>query len=133
MATLVEVTNTVAAPAISQDVSHLAAQHVELQCGGSECVVPSPAPSPYVVPVGQNFVVTSVDIRGNGAGGNIGLDFIDTACCVRTWIVPNDGFTHSFQSPSGYVFPAGYTFNSANVTVDGGIFAIFMEGFLTAN
>jgi hypothetical protein len=54
---------------------------------------------------------------------------------VAGWNVPSDNLTHSFQYPRGIVFPAGYTFNAANVSffVNGpeGIAGAILQGFLT--
>jgi len=137
VAALVQVANTAAAPAITQDVPHLASQHLELICEATiGCAVPNPSSlTPYVVQAGQNFVVTSVDILGTGGdpSGVAALALVLPAAGLsRIWRVPDDGYTHSFQYPSGYVFPAGYTFVSANVSTFN-LSIAYLEGFLTSN
>lgn len=68
VATLVQVVNTTANPAHTQDVSTTAAQIVELRCpqlAGCTQVFPDASTGPtggYFVPVNQSLVITSVDI-----------------------------------------------------------------------
>ena len=91
-AALVQVTNTAASPAIAQDVAKLASQNVLLISNpSSSSGYPNPNPiltsgngvlhqmfpngtysaSPFVVPAGQNLVVTTVDLyTGGGPRGD---------------------------------------------------------------
>ena len=130
VAALVDVANTTAAPAITLDISKSASQHVELECGSAGCFVFSSLATPYVVPAGQNLVVTSVDIDTTGSSGLVTLVISQHFALGQFWKVPNDGFTHSFQYPSGIVYPAGTVFDSVfeEVTDDT---VVFLEGFLT--
>jgi hypothetical protein len=131
---LVEVANTATAPAFTLDISKSASQHVELTCGpfSDHCVVGNTT-TPYVVPSGQNLVVTSVDISTAGTGGKDSLSILAPSGVVRNiWAVPNDGLTHSYQYPSGIVFPGGFVFRAPSVAnfVSN---AAFLNGFLTSN
>jgi hypothetical protein len=133
-AALVEVANTGTAPALTLDISKSALQHVELTCGyfSDHCVAANTS-TPYVVPTGQNLVVTSVDISTAGTGGRDILSILTPSGAARNiWAVPNDGFTHSFQYPSGIVFSGGFVFMAPSV---GNLVsnAAFLNGFLTSN
>src|SRR5580700_11168682 len=74
VATLVQVANTSANPAITQDVSRLPSQSVELHCfPNAVCsqIVPSGGISCcYSVPVGSSLVITTVQIIMNSADTN---------------------------------------------------------------
>ena len=129
VAALVDVANTTAAPALTLDISKSASQHVELSCAPAGCFLLSSF-LPYVVPAGQNLVVTSVDISTECCAGNAQLN-IDTGSTGEGWLVPNDTLTHSFQYPSGIVYPAGVTFNSTVVSMNANVAFVFLEGFLT--
>lgn len=130
----VNLANTPAAPALVLDISKSASQHVELLCtpAGGTCsniaVPPLPA---YTVPAGQSLVVTSVDITTVIFPGTITSIHFDSS--PRSWFVPNDGLTHSFQYPSGLVFPAGYQFNSSSIFFGPNFNLAVVEGYLTPN
>jgi hypothetical protein len=87
-------------------------------------------------PRGQNLVVTSVDITGAatlGGSAILGIfSFVSSPTFLGgEWIVPNDGFTHSFQYPgSGIVYHSGFAFDSSNIDSHQLNFA-FIYGFLT--
>jgi hypothetical protein len=97
------------------------------------CGSQSAPDTPYVVPGGQNLVVTSVDIISTAAPRTAFLSLFLTPppFSVGVWEVPGDGFTHSFQYPGGLVFPAGFKFASGNMDFDNGL--PILQGFLTAN
>jgi len=136
---LVRITNTAAAPAIVEDVPHFASHLVtlvgyvvstsygepftQLSTAGT---VPESA---FVVPAGQSFVITGVDITpnsntptwinlGNYNGGWYG-----------GWTVPGTGTTE-YQYPSGIVVASGETM---------AVFAgqpgtsVIVHGYLTTN
>jgi hypothetical protein len=114
--TLVRITNTAAAPAVVEEVPHSASHLVTLV---GYVVSPSygepletlatngtVSSSAFVVPAGQSFVITGVDITpdsntqawinlGNYKGGWYG-----------GWTVPGTGTTE-YQYPSGIVVAAG--------------------------
>jgi hypothetical protein len=143
VAALVQVANTTAAPALTLDISESALQNVRLSCkvmspsGEAFCTSQNFSLSPYIVPAGQNLVVTSIDIIGTGGGvGPTSLNFFPGVnpppnLAGGAWNVSNDGLTHSFQYPrSGVVFPAGYVFGGVNVGINNfGGAALY--GFLT--
>jgi hypothetical protein len=140
VATLVQVSNTVEAPAITEGVPSLASQHVTIYCPvGALCQPIGPggtfslsAPD-YTVPAGQNLVITSIDITSPGGGGGpyvyVLQGLSSTSTIGQAWYVPNNGQTVQFQFPSGIVWPAGGAiFSDGNDGVIGVI-----RGYLTPN
>jgi hypothetical protein len=145
-AALVQVTNTVASPAITQDTSKRAGQLVQLICGSgfnitqgavSSCYEFSLAlalgpPSSYRVPAGQNLVITSVELS-NSAGytGDNLLYLGDTNQGVNyhqwSFSGPN---TIEFQYPSGIALSSGTA--PAVTSINGGAF-LQITGYLTSN
>jgi hypothetical protein len=142
-ATLVQMTNTSANPAIAQDVSKLASQNVILQSNISTAVLPNSSSTlfqilpngtqmPFVVPAGQNLVVTTVDVSAlNGTGvTEAGIGNVVGTGLRAAFYVPN-GVTTQFQFPNGYVFPSGesvYAQNGGN-----GSMSFTVHGYLTTN
>jgi hypothetical protein len=65
-AALVQITNTTANPAVTQDVSKRAGEIVELNCDQqfyqTQYCYPLVGDSPYVVPAGKSLVITTVDV-----------------------------------------------------------------------
>ena len=133
VATLVQVTNSATAPALTLDVSKSASQHVELTCqipiNSFLCAINSGSTA-YVVPPGQNLVVTSVDILA-AQGGIANLILYNTFIPVAQWYVPADTLTHSFQYPSGIVFTAGAVFDSKSVVASSNVVEAILIGYLT--
>jgi hypothetical protein len=138
----VKVTNPATAPVLTLDLSKSASQHVELRCGNvgfandfNNCVDPITR-NIYVVPAGQNLIVTSVDINPKAGGGpissvQIGTGYLSVQPHGGLWFVPTDGVTHSFQYPSGILFPAGFTFDQSNLSfVPNSL--VSLRGFLTS-
>jgi hypothetical protein len=119
VAVLVQVANTVANPAVTQDTSRAASQIVHLTTQGKANVLPAtmtelhqyipggtfgPA---YVVPSGQNLVITSIEASVITAGPNYLNLYDNTTIGQREiWYLPNVGTTQ-LQFPSGFVYPAG--------------------------
>jgi hypothetical protein len=105
---LVQVTNTVATPAITQDVSELASQNVQLLCvGTSNCSQILPDGSSggfYVVPSGSHLVITTVQINTTGSSS----PQLDGSGVVTrgSWTLTAAG-SFQFQYPSGIVFSSG--------------------------
>jgi hypothetical protein len=142
---LVQVANTVANPAITEDTPHLASQIVELYCqnfsssaDGSPCQQVAPGggliESSYFVPSGQNLVITNVEMPTSGGGGHslMTLTGYCTGLCTvasRNWVVDNDGLTHEFQLSPGFVMPGG----SGVSTLGTSEATMFIRGYLTAN
>jgi len=121
------------------DISHSASQHVHLNCNsvgsGNICFNQSGAfLTPYVVPAGQNLVLTSVDIIAFSPNA-FSLFLTSSFFRAGSWEVPADGLTHSFQYPGGIVLPAGFTFSAPNLLMSAGQQGeiVDLEGFLTPN
>jgi hypothetical protein len=140
VAVLVQVTNTAAAPAITQGVPTLASQMVTLRCSGSSCNSMEPgghvSSSPYAVPAGQNLVITHVEITGHGGGGVTSFNLEPLPCtsppCTLIapgWDVANNGETHEFSISPGFVWPGGASLKPAAAAGPDAI----IYGYLTAN
>jgi hypothetical protein len=148
-ATLVQVTNTIANPAITQGTNTAASQLVLLQTpfGGSlspnspltalDQIIPTSglSTSPYVVPAGQTLVVTGMDVTAYGPGGAF-MVLVNPAAGGNTpvaWVsVPKSG-TQQQTFATGIAFPAGaqvLVFNSVGAT---GSADVFVRGYLTTN
>ena len=138
----VNVANAITAPVPVLDISHSASHHVSLDCFvsasasvGAICSDQSTgAVTPYVVPAGQNLVVTSVDITNAGLPNRVVLVLpgSSSSLLAGSWSVP-DNLTHSFQYPSGIVFPAGYSFSIQSFNLDILNSLAILHGFLTSN
>jgi hypothetical protein len=136
---LVQVNNTAAAPALTLDVSKSASQHIELFCStnpiseASSCATAANPSTPYVVPAGQNLMVTSIDITCAVSKCTFELQVPGPALTsgFRIWFMPDVSVTHSFIYPSGIQYPAGFTFGGLNVGANGG--GANLYGFLTSS
>jgi len=102
VATLVQVANTAANPAVTQDTTNQAAQIVTLFCtnvSGVQCnqVLPQGSYSDgyYVVPAGQNLVVTSVDVCACAA--------YPTTLVGNFRLLRAGGVYEAFLLPAGFV------------------------------
>ena len=90
------------------------------------------ATEPYVVPAGQNFVITSVEITPMSNTVALAPNYVyfmgeDPFVLYELWLVSNQVST-SFQYPTGIVVEAGSTpWVSAQLACD-----IFIHGYLTA-
>jgi hypothetical protein len=142
---LVQVTNTAADPAVTLDASRAASQIVHLTTLGKAAVnnaamtelhqyIPGGTFGPaYVVPVGENLVITSIEASVLTAGDNYLNLYDNTTIGQRElWYLPNVGTTQ-LQFPSGFVYPAG---SSVYVYIGGtGTTQMFVDvhGYLTAN
>jgi hypothetical protein len=114
-AALVQVTNTAANPVQNQDITTSASQLVTLTCVfglngvAGNCFSPpfppEPSSTPYAVPVGQNLVITEVEVMTPGGGGT--AFFLIATSGGQRWEVANDGTTHAFQFPRGGVVVLG--------------------------
>jgi hypothetical protein len=145
-AALVQVTNTTANPAVTQDISRQASQIVHLTTLGKANVNPATMTQlyqyipggtfgpPYVVPAGQNLVITSIEASVITAGNNYLNLYDNTTIGQREyWYLPNAGLTQ-LQFPSGFVYPAG---SSVYVYIGGEgsttQMVVDVHGYLTAN
>jgi hypothetical protein len=121
VAALVQVSNSAAAPAITQDVSRLASQNVELVCVGiHNCIQILPdgsSPSPtYIVPAGSSLVITTVQINTAGSGSaQLNQAGSSTESTRVSWTFAAGG-SFEFQYPSGIVFSSGSDLFISTVT-----------------
>jgi hypothetical protein len=139
VAALVQVANTTAAPAVTLDISKSASQNVNLVCDKNQCLATASS-APYVVPPGQNLVVTSVEVivlTGSGSNGTSPQLFQLTAGVASEsyqgaeFFVLPDQVTHQFLIPSGIVFPAGMTLDSTHVVTSDIAAVGWAHGFLS--
>jgi hypothetical protein len=146
-ATLVQVNNSAASPAVAQDVSRLASQQVTLTA--TEAVGPgvnqrlsqvdvtgAVSPDTYVVPAGQTLIITSIDVTPSAPGSGINAVTISNSppgYQIETFVVTNS-VTTMLQFPTGIVFPAGESLVIGSPTFSGGgFFTAFVRGYLTSN
>jgi hypothetical protein len=117
VATLVQVANTSANPAITQDVSKLASQSVELVCLPNVIcgqVLPNGSiVSNYSVPAGSSLIVTTIQMNTILTGINtvqLAQLVAGSSAPVRgTWVLNGPG-TFEFQYPSGIAIASGQEF-----------------------
>jgi hypothetical protein len=145
VAALVQVTNTTANPVPVMDVLASGEQTVELACTFSpgNCVQINTDGSyintPWAVPAGMHYVITSVEITTLGAGGpvtivstNFLLYWTPPGGSLReeAWQVINNGATTQYQFPSGIVVSSGsaITCQSAGAVNFG-----YVRGYLAPN
>ena len=144
-ATLVQVTNTAAGPAVVQDVSKLASQQVTLLAYGlfpgteanlvQMSVQGTVSTESYVVPAGQNLIVTSIDIKPYAPGsGTNGITILNTqpGLPLESYVVTNSVST-TLQFPNGIVFPAGESLIVDNAINSSGVLSATVRGYLTSN
>jgi hypothetical protein len=147
-AALVQVANTVAAPAVTQDVSKTASQLVILStplgqtmAAGQRLtlneIIPGSglASTSYVVPSGEHLVVTGMEVvnyDANGAmslympvpGGLLGIENLYFATAG----------TQQFLFPSGLAYPSGTSVSVGNTSgAAQSAMGITVHGYLTAN
>lgn len=151
-AAMVQVTNTVANPVMTQSINTQAAQLLDIACytaaqGTQEgCATVSgsgeySAPT-YAVPANQAFVVTAVDIQpntvtgvspcANSAQGSEGITISTNQAFRKAWYF-NGANTVHFEYPSGFVLSPGQVLTdfvgAGNVCPA----SIELHGYLTAN
>jgi hypothetical protein len=142
-AALVQVTNTASNPVVSSEVSRTAAQTVSVysgfDAGGDRTPFHEMIPGgglqtdAYVVPDGENFVITEIDI-GTGLGGAFQLLPVTTGpdgeSAAQMFQVPADSLTHQFLFPNGIVWPSGHNIPYSAAS---GIRVVTLRGYLTRN
>jgi hypothetical protein len=150
-AALVQVVNTTANPAITQDTSKQASQIVTLVC---RPVISFPTPSaciqmdgrghfsatqPYAVPSNSNFVLTGFDYFPNGAASGQGsLALVDQngpdsfPSVFETLGVADFSQAFTVQFPSGIVF-SGTAEPAILPSTGAGVQFIYLHGYLTSN
>jgi hypothetical protein len=150
-ATLVQVTNTIANPAITQATNTAASQLVLLMGPGGNGLFPGSgltaldqliptsglSNSPYVVPAGQTLVVTGMDVTAYTAGG-ADMVLVNPAAGgnspVALVYVPKAG-TQQQVFATGIAFPAGaqvIVYNNS-IIAGTGLADVFVRGYLTTN
>ena len=112
VATLVQVANTSANPAITQDVSRLPSQNVQLVCTQilidcQQILLNGSLVGSYSVPAGSSLVITTVQINISSTGTNA-VELRVTGGIRGTWVFNSTG-TFEFQYPAGIVFSSGQT------------------------
>ena len=155
-AALVQVTNTLANPAISQTTDKAAAQLVQLTgingyyaagdgptllMGQFNPASDTTGSAPFTVPAGQNLVVTDIDLNFAGVTGDAGI-------LLQNGNITPQSFSQFYQrldyyNPqgevnlhynSGIVFPAGATVGVDFTASNSNAFVVVtMRGYLTAN
>ena len=151
VATLVQVANTPANPAHTQDVSATAAQIVELRCVGTGVFHQvftdgSIGTTPYSVPISQSLVITSVDLlpltpATQPVFANLyeNIEVPSTMFDLREQWLMQTKETNLFQFPlSGIVFVAQsnafMNFSYADGTIAGlDGYTATLHGYLTSN
>lgn len=136
VAALVQVANTAAAPAITQDVSKLASENVELSCSPiCSRVLADPAlgfvlGGTFTVPAGQRFVISSVQLDTTAGGlTQLGQQIGSATTTGRTsWLTFAAG-TYQYQYPSGIVIEAGNGLFLGSTILNVG----YIYGYLTSN
>jgi hypothetical protein len=142
-AALVQVANTASNPVMSSEISRTAAQTICLYSGLDDAGERTPFQAmipggglesgAYVVPDGENLVITEIDIE-TGLGGTFQLLPVTTGpsggSAPVTLRVPADNLTHQFLFPNGIVWPSGSNFPSY---ADPGLREETLRGYLTRN
>ena len=147
VATVVQVANTSASPAITQGVPNLASQSVTLSASVSADSFTkvflfyqlSPqggtTGSSYVTPSTQSLVITSIEFAPAGGSGSLNLVLLNgfNIETYEQWNVSAGPIT-DLQYPAGFVLGP----NVAPILVPGGgsttaSFNVYLHGYLTAN
>ena len=138
-ATLVQVTNTPANPAITQSVPSQAAQLVHLSqttIGGQTSTFVSILPNGtlvpgYVVPANQYLVIASADVTAFGCPAtSVYLEVGNQA--IQQWNVSGANTAH-FDYPSGIVLAPGSTPSEIVSALSTCGASLQMTGYLTSN
>lgn len=147
VATLVQVANTTANPAITQDTSKQASQTVTLSC--PIYILPALAcysidqhgifsfPTQYVVPSSANFVVTGMDYVPLGVGTSSAIlaiyDNGTTGSGYEEIKLANANNQGQIMFPTGIVLGAGVTPRVSFVGPSTQIPLVTLHGYLTSN
>jgi hypothetical protein len=137
-AALVQLTNTVASPGNTQDVSRQAVQIVNLYCPAPATIITQTCAQPpkltaFSTPANQSLVITSVDITGESsdqwgialaAGPNIN-DFVT----LWNWFGSGTNTQH-FNYTTGLVIPPNSTIYVEALNTPGQAY-VQLQGYLT--
>ena len=151
VATLVQLVNTAAAPAVTQDVSKLASQNMSFT---SELDNANPAllisrgkdgvlGSAFTVPAGQTLIITSVNFTPDSASNFAPAVLLQDSSNLNSrygfWSAPG-GVTAAGGVSSQFVYPVGIAIQSGitpslRVSQPGfsGIITVDLQGYLTSN
>jgi hypothetical protein len=148
IATLVQVVNTPASPAITLDVSAAASQIVELRCntqlGVSPCILVTPEAAnggQFTVPASQKLVITEADLATDDSiAGTNSIQLIQNSgqgnLAREGWTFPSGGIVfRQLQFGSGLVIGSGFQVEvnyQTTATISNGV-AMTLRGYLTAN
>jgi hypothetical protein len=144
VATLVQVVNTAANPAITHETALQASQLIFLTTTFATTINGDTPFQPYIpggsvgqnytVPAGESLVVTAVDLTSNCNGTMLvtlddsgGLYFMKSLNFVSTQFV-----TNHFTYPSGLVFASGFAPSLINRANGGCSISADLHGYLTA-
>jgi hypothetical protein len=147
VATVVQVANTTANPAITQGVPNLASQIVTLTASVGADSFTKVAPfyqvppqggssgTVYVTPSTQSLVITSIEFAPTDGSGNLNLQFLNgfSAETYEQWKISADSITN-LQYPTGIVI--GPNVASVLVPFSGSTtasFNVYLHGYLTGN
>jgi hypothetical protein len=139
---LVQVANTAANPAMTQDTSKQVSQIVELTCGAAtqqctQLLPDAPLPSTgFTVPTGQTLVVTDIEFEsvdnGDVATFQIAYQIPPGATLLKSWSAAGNGATAEFSLGPGFGIAAGDSIGVVEQFNTVGERAI-MRGYLTSN
>lgn len=152
-AALVQVTNTIANPAITHETNKAASQLVQLTGVGGQYLFATgtlamgqfdPATSttgatPYVVPAGQSLVITDIDFNIFATTGDTGVLFYNYKITPNNFGQYYQRFDFLSNGPqhmhydSGLVFPAGEEVGINVIFQNGGELGATLRGYLTFN
>jgi len=134
---LVSIANTATHPAVVEEVPHFASHLITLEAYDTSNGIRVPflqqtmdgfAGTPFVVPAGQSFVITGVDIMPNDATSPSTISVDDSGAGVYgVWTAPGT-VTTEFQYPSGIVVESGKAL-TLNVQANGT--QVYLHGYLT--
>jgi len=139
-AALVQVSNTAASPAVTQDVSKLSAQANQFWCPYSfvGCFFYPGTASAYTVPTGKTLMITAVDFVWEGSGAPTGNLY--TLYCGTSPILANDvgeWYLAGGASPTHYSYPTGFPAPSGcEIHVVSSVqsnYDVIVRGYVTAN
>jgi hypothetical protein len=136
-ATLVQVTNTAASPAITQGTEKQAAQLVDLFAQSSFSEFYNVLPTGnyvfgYAIPSNQYLVITGVDVTPATCQGTISVSLVTSGTLeIKSWYVAGPNTTH-FDYPSGILLAPGLT-PTAAFSSSSCIAFVQMHGYLTSN
>ena len=117
VATLVQVSNTTANPAITQDVSKFASENVELHCISffhcGQILSDGSLHGDYQVPAGHSLVITTIQVNTSGPGSFVLRQFSSVSVPFdRLSLTVSAAGSSLFQYPAGIVLSSGSFVNA---------------------